>query len=400
MRKLLPVVGVSMLCSLPVFGQLANESCKYLGNSHPGAVAGDFDLYWNQVTPENAGKWGSAEATRDQMSWTSLDNAYTYAKDNSFLFKQHTLVWGQQQPAWLTDLSAADQKAEVEEWISEFCNRYPDADYIDVVNEPLHAAPAYKNAIGGNGATGWDWVIWSFEKARQYCPNAKLILNDYNIINNASSTTAYKGIIDLLNTRGLIDGIGEQGHFLETTPVSTIVANLDVLAETGLPIHISEFDLNFADDNQQQARYQELFPKLWEHKAVHGITLWGYRQGQIWRTDAYLIRSNGTQRPAFTWLQDYILNSDGGVLCVGVGTAAEIPQFEIFPNPLHTNTLKINIGFNATSVRVLNQFGGVVRNIPGLKSGENGIDFNLPSGVYTILLSDGLRTLYRKVVKY
>lgn len=63
-----------------------------------------------------------------------------------------------------------------------FCQRYPNVDLIDVVNEPLHTRPAYADDLGGNGTTGWDWVIKSFEYARQYCPNAKLLINDYNIV--------------------------------------------------------------------------------------------------------------------------------------------------------------------------------------------------------------------------
>ena len=47
---------------------------KYVGNIDTrGQVRSDFVDYWDQLTPENAGKWGSIEGTRDQMRWTSLD---------------------------------------------------------------------------------------------------------------------------------------------------------------------------------------------------------------------------------------------------------------------------------------------------------------------------------------
>lgn len=36
------------------------------------------------MTPENAGKWGSVESTRDTMNWGQLDTAYTLAKTNGF----------------------------------------------------------------------------------------------------------------------------------------------------------------------------------------------------------------------------------------------------------------------------------------------------------------------------
>ncbi len=203
------------------------------------------------------------------------------------------------------------------------CERYPDTDYIDVVNEPLHETPVYSNAIGGKGTTGWDWVIWAFEKAKQYCPNAKRILNDYNILNDNVATLKYIDIINLLKSRQLIDYIGEQGHNLETTSNNAISNNLDKLAATGLPILISEYDVNIAADADQKAKYESQFPVLWNHPGVHGVTLWGYRQGEIWATNAYLVRTNGTLRPAFDWLKTYVTGNPGGVFCITTGLKDE-----------------------------------------------------------------------------
>jgi endo-1,4-beta-xylanase len=401
MKKLLLFVLVFYSIIDDTQAQIAADNCKYLGNIIAGSTPSDFTQYWNQVTPENAGKWQSVESTRDQMSWTELDNAYNTAKDNGLLFKQHTLIWGQQQPGWIADLSADEQKAEVEEWISEFCSRYPDADFIDVVNEPLHAVPVYKNALGGNGTTGWDWVIWSFEKARQYCPTAKLILNDYNIVSSNTSTEVYLNIIEVLQSRGLIDGIGEQGHFLETTPNTTIKSNLDKLAATGLPIHISEFDLDFSSDSEQKTRYEQLFPLLWNHYGVHGITLWGYKELQIWRTNAYLKRANGTDRPAFTWLQDYVLNSNGGVLCMGVGTESENTKLEIYPNPLHEDKLHIYVDGTGYTLKITDEFGRVMRDVQSLHSGVNEIQIDAAAGIYFIMLTGSdHKTAFKKIVKY
>lgn len=377
--------------------QLAEDKCKFLGNIIAGAVPSDFRTYWNQVTPENAGKWESVESTRDVMSWAGLDVAYNAAKNNDLPFKQHTFVWGQQQPGWIGELTLAEQKEEVEEWIQQFCARYPETDFIDVVNEPLHAPPAYAQALGGGGSTGWEWVIWSFEKAREYCPNAKLILNDYNIVSNNAATSTYIQIINLLKDRELIDIIGEQGHFLETTPINTVKENLTRLQATGLPIHISEFDINIANDADQQDEYEELFPVLWEHPGVQGITLWGYKQGQIWREDAYLIRSNGTKRPALTWLETYVENNAGGSFCRPVSIEDSFENgIDVYPNPSSGNftlSMKGNYDVRVTDMQ------GRERNAVLIKS-ENGVNIQLdePAGMYVIRISDGRGEMFRKIV--
>ena len=203
-------------------------------------------------------------------------------------------------------------------------------DMIDVVNEPLigHNPPDgsgghanYIKALGGAGATGWDWVIKAFELARQYIPNAKLLINDYGIINSNSATTSYLQIINLLKDRGLIDGIGVQGHrfALESANPNLIKDNLTRLAATGLPIYMSEFDLGnlgnagTPDDNQQLQLYQKIFPVLWQHPGVAGITIWGYIEGQTWQSTCYLVRSDGTARPALWWLAQYIKDNPVGV---------------------------------------------------------------------------------------
>ena len=227
---------------------------KYLGAAwSPGTASLNFANYWNQVTPENGGKWGSVEGTRDVMNWTQADAAYALAKANGFPFKWHTFIWGNQQPAWIESLPTAEQREEIEEWYAAVAARYPEIDQIEVVNEPLHDPPRgatngnYIEALGGNGVTGWDWIITSFQLARQYFPNAELILNDYSITNDGNATTNYITIINLLKERGLIDAIGDQAHAFSTTeaaPMNNHKNNLNRLAATGLPIYITELDID------------------------------------------------------------------------------------------------------------------------------------------------------------
>lgn len=395
-----PFFTLSLVCliiPLSLNAQIAQEKCKFLGNVIPATTPEDFKTYWNQVTPENGGKWGSVESKRDEMKWTALDNAYQFAIANDLPFKQHTLVWGQQQPAWISTLTETEKKEEVEEWIRTFCERYPKTTYIDVVNEPLHAVPDYANALGGSGSTGWDWIVWTFEKARQYCPNAKLILNDYNILSNDAATTNYLNIIELLKDKGLIDIVGEQGHFMETTPSATIKKNLDRLAAAGLPIHISEYDVNLANDQQQAEKYKEQFPILWEHPAVKGITLWGYRQGHIWRDDAYLLRSDGSPRPALTWLSKYIADSTpcGGPVTGMLEDHEE--RMKVYPIPARDGRLTLDLGAGNFDVTIRDLQGRIKKEVS--VGGYELVTLTLGPGhgLYLLEVYDGQRTLYKKI---
>ena len=113
----------------------------------------------------------------------------------------------------------------------------------------------------------------------------------------------------MLKDRGLIDGIGVQGHNFEVNggaAVRTLVDNLTNLAATGLPIYITEFDISEVDDNVQLMKYQTIFPPIYEHLGVFGITLWGYIQYMIWIEDAYLLDDTFAERPAMVWLRNYL----------------------------------------------------------------------------------------------
>jgi endo-1,4-beta-xylanase len=295
---------------------LAHNQSKFLGGVYSAAQLPNLTAYFNQVTPENAGKWGSVEAVRDVMDFTALDAAYDFAKAQGLPFKMHTLIWGNQQPSWIETLPPEDQLAEIEEWFAALAERYPDLDQIDVVNEPLHDPPTtagsgggnYAEALGGAGETGWDWVITAFRLARQYFPNSELLINDYSIINSPPDVERYAQIISLLEAEDLIDGIGEQGHAFSTRGANDVMAaSLDALAELGLPIYITEMDIDGPSDEVQLLDYQRLFPLFWEHPAVAGITLWGYLPGH-WRTaqGAYLALAGGAERPALAWLREYL----------------------------------------------------------------------------------------------
>ena len=404
---------------------LAAGQSKFLGNAGD-APNKNYVSYWTQLTPENAGKFGTVGVSTDttQWNWSGLNTAYNYAINNHLIFKFHNLVWGAQQPSWISGLDSSQQANYIEAWIRMVGQRYPKIDMIDVVNEPLYGhnppdgggSPAranYKNALGGDGTTGWDWVINSFKLARKYLPNAKLLINDYGIINDNAATDSYLQIINLLKDRGLIDGIGVQGHRfeLESADTNTVRGNLNKLAATGLPIYISEFDLGnpgntgTPDDAQQLQLYQKVFPILWKHPGVKGITLWGYIQNQMWQTTCYLVNLNGTSRPALQWLAQYIQNNPTGV----VETAKDLPStFELkqnYPNPFNpTTNISYSISNNSkVELKVYDVLGREIQTLVNTVQapGQYTVSFNaqdFSSGVYFYRINAGNFIATKKLI--
>jgi len=304
-----------LLVSLLKFGcicgyaQLSKNPNKFLGNITTAySVRSDFNNYWNQLTPENETKWASIEGTRDVYNWTTVDKEYQYCKDHNFAFKFHTLIWGAQYPSWMDGLSQADQLAEITEWFDAVAQRYPDLQYIDVVNEAIagHAPAPYKNALGGDGTSGFDWIVKAFIMARERWPKAVLIYNDYNTFQ--WNTDAYIDLLKKIKAAGApVDAAGCQSHDLNDMSGTNFKTVLEKIhTQTGLPIVISEYDINLDDDQLQLTRYKEQIPVMWEADYVIGVTLWGYIYGSTWVSYSGLIK-NGTERPALTWLREYML---------------------------------------------------------------------------------------------
>lgn len=278
---------------------------KFVGNITTGNSVDTggmkFAKYWDQITPENAGKWGSVQSsTTSNFNWSTLDAIYDYAEKNGIIFKQHAFVWGSQQPRGTPTLE------QVEAWIKAFCERYPNTKLIDVVNEPPpHTTPNYTSALGAGETGQWGWITKAFKLARKHCGSAILILNDYNNIEYADQESHFIDIAKQIKAAGApIDAVGAQAHALRTMSASTLERNLQRMAdETKLPIYITEYDIGEANDQTQLATYKAQFPIFMKMPEVRGITVWGWIDGRTWVANTGLVK--GTQpRAAMKWLME------------------------------------------------------------------------------------------------
>ena len=311
----LVAMGVAM-STMTVQAQLSTNPDKFLGNITTGWNS-DMDTdgfifsdYWNQVTPENATKWESVEGNRHgTYNWGGADKAYKYAKEHGFPFKFHTLVWGSQYPSWMNNLSTEKQYEAIEQWMDEAKKHYPDLQMIDVVNEAVsgHAPAPYKAALGGDGKTGYDWIIKAFEMAHERWPDAILIYNDYNTYQ--WNTDQYIDLVRTIRDAGApIDAYGCQAHDLKGCSASTLTSTLKKIQDAlKMPMYVTEYDISDESDNNQLRDYKAQIPLLWEADYCAGITLWGWIYGKTWSQAQYSgIIKNKKERPALEWLREYM----------------------------------------------------------------------------------------------
>ena len=323
---------------------LADGAAKFVGNiTTNGQVRSDFTSLWNQITAENECKWASIEGTRGRYNWSGCDAAYNWAKNNGGHFKFHALVWGSQYPNWLNGLSAADTKTAITNWMDAVKQHYPELEMIDVVNEAIKTNSGYHSGYGNNnniiaalgGDNGnYEFVVTAFKMARERWPNAILIYNDYNTVQWQKNEG-----IDLINklkkAGAPVDAYGLQAHDMQVSGgqaggqggggsclnINTLKSAIEeIWSKTQMPMFISEYDIASNDDNDQKNCYSQQISYFMENEHIAGITLWGYIYGSTWTSggNSGIIR-NGQDRPAMTWLKEY-LKSNKGVNTTGLAT--------------------------------------------------------------------------------
>ena len=151
--------------------------------------------------------------------------------------------------------------------------------------------------------------------------------------------------------------------------------------------------------------YQKYFPILWQYPAVKGVTIWGYVQGLTWNTTTYLVRSDGTARPALLWMANYIANNPLGV----EETASKLPSnFQLaqnYPNPFNPTTV-IRYQLPAAGHITLKVYDVLGREVETLVDGKQNagyynVTFNaskLSSGVYIYRLQSENISISKKLV--
>jgi GH35 family endo-1,4-beta-xylanase len=304
-----------------VTGASAGAMNNFIGNQGTSQQT-NFQAYlnkhFNSLVTSNMGKWSLDEATQNTVTMGDMDEMLSYAKAHNMTARAHNLIWGAQQPSWISNGSTglldqaqagnATAKTQLMTAINNrigyfvgggdpaatnstspgnqltamntFSNppgntndiRSRDYQEIDVLNEPMNN-PAYLKGIGYSG------IAQVYKNVQTAANNANanvgLYTNEFNVIQNskarydpttfASSGTDsyanwYAQYINQVNNSGqgkVVTGAGIEWYPAVSMPnASTYQQVLQTLAVQGVSISVPEGGVQSSITGQSAAEVQ------------------------------------------------------------------------------------------------------------------------------------------------
>ncbi len=166
----------------------------------------------------------------------------------------------------------------------------------DVTNELRHLREV-TDIVGLEGVADW------FKKVRELDAESILYINENTILSDAASNRVaqdhyFDTIESLLEMGTPIDGIGMQGHMGEAASgAEQMWRVLDRFSQFGLPIRITEYELD-TRDLEGQARYDvDFYTAIFAHPSTVGVTRWGFHESEMWLPNGAFIDASGDYKP-------------------------------------------------------------------------------------------------------
>ncbi|XP_022762275.1 uncharacterized protein LOC111308227 [Durio zibethinus] len=230
---------------------------------------------FNAAVFENELKWYATEPDQGETNYTVPDQMLEFVRAHQIIARGHNIFWENPKytPAWVRNLKGPDLQAAVNSRIQSLMSKYKE-EFIhwDVSNEMLHFE-FYEQRLGPNA------TLHFYETAHQADPLATLFMNEFNVVETCSDVKStvdsyIERIRDLKQGGMYMDGIGLESHFTIPNP-PLMRAVLDKLATLGLPIWLTEVDINSSVGKELQAIYlEQVLREGFSHPSVNGIMLW------------------------------------------------------------------------------------------------------------------------------
>ena len=300
---------------------------------------------YNSIAPENVLKWANIHprAGTNGYDFSAADAYVAFGEKHHMLIVGHTLAWHGQTPAWvfrdengraLQATNAADRALlldRLHEHIQTVVGRYRGRIKIwDVVNEALNDSAELSDTNMLRQRSPWvrilgpEFIVKAFEWAHEADPDAILRYNDYSIENEPKRKRLIALIKMLQEQHVPVMAIGSQTHANLTWPSPELEDEaLTDIAKLGLPIHVTELDVNASENGQRNQsadvsqnaqapsggmvsssnqklanQYANLFRVFVKHqKDIKLVTLWGVTDRDSWRSFGKPLLFDGEWQP-------------------------------------------------------------------------------------------------------
>ncbi|MEV5130698.1 MULTISPECIES: endo-1,4-beta-xylanase [Streptomyces] len=302
------VVPPSAHAAESTLGAAAKQSGRYFGTAIASGKLGDSAYTtiagreFNMVTAENEMKIDATEPQRGQFNFSSADRVYNWAVQNGKQVRGHTLAWHSQQPGWMQNLSGSALRQAMTDHINGVMAHYKGKIVQwDVVNEAFADGNSGARRDSNLQRSGNDWIEVAFRAARAADPGAKLCYNDYNVENwTWAKTQAMYSMVRDFKQRGVpIDCVGFQAHFNSGSPYnSNFRTTLQNFAALGVDVAVTELDIQGAS----ASTYANVTNDCLAVPRCLGITVWGVRDTDSWRSQdtPLLFNGDGSKKAAYT----------------------------------------------------------------------------------------------------
>jgi endo-1,4-beta-xylanase len=320
---------------------------------------------FNQISPENDLKWQLIHPREgaNGYDFAPADAFVNFGLSNNTYLVGHTLVWHSQTPNWVfagtnpppANATTATTAASTNRSGFGGFGRYngPRAsrdELLQRMKDHIHTVVGrYKGkikswdvvneAIADGGGTnvlrnslwleiiGPDFIAKAFQYAHEADPDAILRYNDYGLENPAKRKKLITLIKSLQAEKIPVHAIGSQAHVNVSMTFETMDQALTEIATLGLPIHITELDVNSAAGGQRgfgadisanasvtqgglvsdadkklADAYVGVFRAFLKHRdSLKVVTFWGANDANSWRAQGkpLLFDGENTPKPAY-----------------------------------------------------------------------------------------------------
>ena len=308
----------------PPLRELAAKRGIEIGTAVRGTEQRDNRAYrqliaaqFSSVTPENELKWYALEPERGRFEYAYADMVVDRAREAGQQVRGHALVWFNQLPRWIRELSSDELRTATEQHIRAVMGHYTGRVGVwDVVNEAILDRGGLRRAPFLD-KLGPGYIGEAFKIARAADPKAKLFINEIGADGiNAKSDRLYEIVRDLKATGVPIDGVGLQMHSNLRGVAPTFVENMRRFEALGLEIHITEADVGIrlpVTERKLQAQadvYKGIVDDCLAVSACKSLTFWGFTDGRSWIPEtqpgmgaATLLDEQLRPKPAFVAVQ-------------------------------------------------------------------------------------------------